>query len=628
MVPLLWVVPLIFMVNHFISISTKISISNNKPLDVIQIFAAKNKQFSEWRSQKKYIPLGKSRETLNFGISIRPDECLRIDPSAAIGSVHLSKIDFSSPFNSYQLKTEEIYSSFQPTNHITKWSLKGNTIAIETSGMDSQLVTCQLDQSQIDRLNVDIWKIRTPVFLILLFFWLVDSVRSCTFRFIQFLISSSWFKKRISSYTLIMTALGIILILNLILLIHSHYNVHPDERMHNLAASYYKKNWLPPDLDDPAVHVLYLKSGWGVSYLSHLDLSYLFAAKFSNIVGSLIQDEYLRLRFFNLLLLILVIISVNLCRQQNLLAILLISPQIWYLFSYFNGDAFPLGLSIIASALLLNILSREFLSTTGVVGQVRIASSVLGLGIVIGLLVLAKRNYLLFLVFLIVYCLWRIYYTPSIERKRLILILTSSAVIGLSIFLAWNYLDVSINGTHKKVKIDKLAEKFALPQYKPSQQSSNQSADNFHLRDKGMKFKEILLDHQWYKSTFKSFWGTYGYMSVSAPAPYYLLILFFIISFVGLLCFQFIGSMNSSDRVLLLLLAGFIFITILTSIFHSWTYDYQPQGRYLFPIIGMIVISCKNFTEYISRNVLIALVFILFSLSIYAYTSIGIPRMI
>lgn len=448
--PLLWVLAGILLVNHFVSIATNITLINNNRLDVIQVFSADKMHFSEWRSRKKYARPEENPQVLTFNVPLQKNNCLRIDPSAAIGEVHLISIEFSTPFNIYRLQANEIYDLFQPVHHIQKWTLDADAAVVFTSGNDSQLVTCQLDQSAIGQLKKDILNIKSLILLLIIVLSIMDGWFNMSSRFFNTIKNEIRCRGRLFGGMMVFISLLVVLYLICHVAITSRYNVHPDERMHNLAASYYENHWLPPNLDDPAVQLLYLKSGWGVSYLSHLDLSYLFAAKFRTLIRTIVEDRYLGLRIFNIALFLAVITCAYTLGQSFILTILLISPQIWYIFSYFNGDAFPLGLSIISGTILLKIRNYEVAPKSIFAEPAKIVPLILGLGLVIGLLALAKRNYLIFIGFLLFYFLWRIIFATKDNRKQLSLILISSTLIGLTLFSSVKGLDTHINGTQKK----------------------------------------------------------------------------------------------------------------------------------------------------------------------------------
>jgi hypothetical protein len=86
------------------------------------------------------------------------------------------------------------------------------------------------------------------------------------------------------------------------------------------------------------------------------------------------------------------------------LGFLLLTPQVWYVFSYINGDALPFAL---LTVLLIELgcpdsSVRRFLKGA----QARPTPAVLVVGALLGLLAISKRNYLVSFVFLGWVILW------------------------------------------------------------------------------------------------------------------------------------------------------------------------------------------------------------------------------
>ena len=130
------------------------------------------------------------------------------------------------------------------------------------------------------------------------------------------------------------------------MVLYSPFNRHPDEQLHYASAQYYFNHWLPPAVDDPLLQKVYRQTPWGVSYLNTLDVCYLGAAKFAVLTSFLGIKSYSGLRLFQASLLLLLLVLGLLYPNRPSMALLLLTPQVWYVFSYMNGDAFPFFLSM------------------------------------------------------------------------------------------------------------------------------------------------------------------------------------------------------------------------------------------------------------------------------------------
>lgn len=167
---------------------------------------------------------------------------------------------------------------------------------------------------------------------------------------------------------------------------------HPDEFDHIAAARYYEGNWLPPAVGD--LRTLDSYSIYGMSYLNEWDVVYALAGKFAALARPLVHNESYVYQLFNLsLFAILVFLAWRKKEAMLLFSLLVVSAQIWYVFSYFNADAFPLFLSILAAYELASPRSAfNDQSRSLVIRYLR-------LGVYLGLLVLSKKTFWMFVVF-------------------------------------------------------------------------------------------------------------------------------------------------------------------------------------------------------------------------------------
>src|SRR5262249_50758563 len=166
-------------------------------------------------------------------------------------------------------------------------------------------------------------------------------------------------------------------------------NAHPDEWVHVAAAQYYVDHWIRSPIGSPDLEPAVTKD-FGHSYLFELDMVYFVAGK---LTESIRLDSYFRLRLFNVALYAILIFTALFYYQEApaLALVLGISPQIWYVFSYFNGDAFPLFISLLAALLLVRIVRRE--------GGGLTRSRAVILGLLCGMLAISKTNYLILVPF-------------------------------------------------------------------------------------------------------------------------------------------------------------------------------------------------------------------------------------
>jgi hypothetical protein len=410
----------------------------------------------------------------------------------------------------------------------------------------------------------------------------------------------------------------------------SQRNVHPDEYVHMDAASYYQDHWLPPLIEDPAIRKTY--SVYGVSRLNNGEVYYLLAGKFKSLFDGFQISDTFSLRAFNILLFgIILLLSIK-DRYARMVALpLLISPQIWYIFSYCNSDAFGLFCSFLAGYQVINPSSHlhRYLQNTG--WKSRITSTLL-LSLLIGMLLLLKKNYYPFIVFFYL-CLGAQLFTNKefLEKRKSVLIrLVMITLAGLLIFGLRIGADYMVNGAHRHENLSRIQEELATPWYKPSTELHKKHV-SLYLKERGTLLGEIIERDRWFEKSFQTGFGVYGYFTITASYTYYDLVrwtgagvLFFMLGSVFLRG-GFIGSALALSAI------GLSAALIGVSVYQSWTVDFQAQGRYLFPIIPMLgLLYAANY--HTINNTLLALgVTSMYLLGIYSFIFQGllyIPKII
>jgi len=447
-------------------------------------------------------------------------------------------------------------------------------------------------------------------------------------------------------------ALGIAigLVLALALLTTTARSVSPDETSHLAAAGYYAGHWLPPAVGDPASLPSY--SEYGASYLNELDVAYPLAARFAAALSFTGLDNVLRLRLFNVALLLLCAA----CAWRSRLAAfamlpLLCSAQAWYVFGYFNADAIGLTAAFLLATALATWLEREGAAAAPPARiQWRWAIT---LGVLIALCLLSKRTLYPFLPFIVGYGLWRSgfraasayplaalglallgawYYAgppfPGVRAliplagPRIVIALVAlffvgwaawlvvrnrpadvppprtlltAIAIGAAIFAVRLALETGINGlpAQKALALRDLAERIAAPIFRPSVAGTPASYLGMALAAKGIGLGDLVFGaFRWPSFVASSFFGLYGYLNIWAPAWMYRAQYF--AGAVLLAAVAFPLARRASSRMVLAIGAMAAFLTIELALLNSWVFDFQPQGRYVFgilPILGVLLLQ-------------------------------------
>jgi hypothetical protein len=420
----------------------------------------------------------------------------------------------------------------------------------------------------------------------------------------------------------------------------SEFNRHPDEVQHLAAAIYYTDHWIPPVIGDPVVRDSY--SVWGVSYLNYHWIEYFLAGKFARMISPVIADPRLAARYFNVSLLLFIFgffvyRAIKDDYELILPGFFLISPQIWYVFSYSNNDA--LGLTV--SALLAYQITYTKSSVSDFLDdrsdRLRIFGGVLA-GLFAGLILICKPNYWVFLAFTVGWLFSARPWNRLMFRRYmpivLIALLVFSFRIGLDLyvnsetnFAGASYINYFFGGFEtKEGKLLAYQEEIAAPEFKPStlEQDLNKSLPPIKLKAKGVTALQMLSQWRWHLISFASLVGVYGYMDLWAPNWYYLAMFLLYAALFVYIGFQIVRSGKRVELTQLLLTFLAAATSIFISFYLSWNYAFQAQGRYLFPIIPMSAVLVYSNRNRLNRSIMFTFTMLTFLLSVYSFVFVGL----
>ena len=407
-------------------------------------------------------------------------------------------------------------------------------------------------------------------------------------------------------------------------------NSHPDEYVHMSAINYYQDHWLPPILDDPSIRNTF--SAYGVSRLNNGEIYYLFAGKFHKFLQTFSIPEYFSLRLFNVGLFGLIVLYTIRNRYARMVALpFLVSSQIWYLFSYCASDAFALFFAFLAAVELIDpsSLLHRYLKGDGWLAKLL---GLVVLGFLLGIVFLLKKNYLPFVVFFYLVLAVKIFFTEEFfwEKKAAILRLILITFVGLSVFGLRVGADYLVNGFDREEKIVRLQEEMAHAWYKPGTELHKKHV-SLYRKARGATLEKIVYVERWFEKTFRSSFGVFGYFTISGSETYYDLVRW---SGVALLTIFFAAIFRGGGLVgsgLAIAALGISVGLIGIALYHSWTVDFQPQGRYLVPIIPIFGILYGWNYEAIHGRLLFFGIAPMFLLAAYGFifeALMRIPRVV
>jgi hypothetical protein len=543
-----------------------------------------------------------------FSISdLKSIEKIRIDPSQGgrkTARILIKKILISQVGYEPILITRGYgLNQIKPLSGIQKTVYKRNGLLVVSSGKDPQLEVYIGPQKRSFFFGHLIRIFIALIILLVLISWASSKQDNCIY--IAYLMVFILAQIIIMAYT-------------------SRQNSHPDEYVHLRAARYYEKYWKPPVVCDPKTEHTY--SPYGISRLNSMEIAYPIAGKFSSIFSFLPMDSYQRLRLFNVFLFFILVL---LCFKSSDFCIaaapLLISPQIWYVFSYFNSDAFSVFciFLVIHQILIRKSLFHQFLFQT--VNNRAIFLGI-GLGLLFSLLFLLKRNFYSFVLFVALYFVWWLYF-EHYEVKRLDKVLVKRlGLILMSVMVGYG-IQVSADAYHfgfnKKEQIKRCQEKFAKSRYRPSTGLAKKDP-HLQLRNRGVSLKEVVSKFKWNKKTFRSAFGVYGYMKVFAPKGYYVVVKYMCLLFLTFILLSLLIHSGAKVKVLFLIFLICSISLIGVHLWRCWEVTFQAQGRYLLPIVGMMSVFLYYVRDILYKPIMHLYILLMFLLSSYSFIFVAL----
>jgi len=476
---------------------------------------------------------------------------------------------------------------------------------------------------------------------------------------------------------------ALVLIIAMDALTQGMLGAHPDEFLHLSCFSFFIDNFWPAAAGDPRMAASLMSSPFGTSYLNRYDVVYFIAAHATAALGFLAASPLALARAFqHALWLILLIVALRSRARAIALGAALVSAQTWYLFSYFNGDAFPLFLCLLSGALLSDHEGsvQRFLRGE----QPRLWGGVLLFAFCLGLLVVSKANYLpvvlgiflwlavqhlqlkwrelagvvLGVGFLGVAVFMRKLNGVTLDVHPIILVIPGLALALLAILsLAHRYWrdadlrpgvhrvallagvallvamprivdDLYLNGlpAAKAAAVTAAKEAYAAPAFKPSLLAAGKGLASLDIARKGVTLHQMLFGPmQWFALSARSAFGAFGYMSVWASIGFYPLAWIASGALAAYLMIGMVIERRGLGLKLVFLAVSISALVLLSSMLFSWVVGFQPQGRYLLPIMGMLCLVMGNAQRWLERWPGKLALVICAVLSIYSFACIGLP---
>ena len=405
--------------------------------------------------------------------------------------------------------------------------------------------------------------------------------------------------------------------------LRSPFWLNPDEYDVKAAVLYYFSHFMPPDIRSDIINDSF--PVYGTSRHFEFNMFYFYAGK----LGQFFSDAAVQIRLFSLILfgIMAALVIRNIRKNYALLFVFLLTPQVWYIFSYSTSDAldFFMGFlclyELVEKDSMLNCLLRESFRKRHLLYYALL--SVLFLHIF-----WAKMTFYTILMFLFFILLIRMLFQEKKERGELFRKYLILAGLTLTLFaLRYMITDFPHYGFDKLGAVAEVTERQAEYGYKFSTPPM-EAAYSMRFFEKGISLGELLTQYDFHTNLFRTFAGFFGSYAFGAADWYYLVMGALYLILLGRVIWRLWMQKKSIFRWETGAVSLICFIQYVMIVGNSWFVDFQPQGRYLLPILFFIAYLISRI-EHVWEDKLLRTVLVCTSvLSLYAFACVGIPNLV
>lgn len=405
--------------------------------------------------------------------------------------------------------------------------------------------------------------------------------------------------------------------------LRSPFWLNPDEYDVKAAVNYYFTHFMPPDIRSDIITDSF--PVYGTSRHFEWNLFYFYAGK----IGQFFADPAVQMRLFSLILFSVMagIVLKNIRKHYSFLLILLLTPQVWYIFSYSTSDA----LDFFAGFLSLYELLEDHSMLNRLLQEPYRRRHLLYYGLLSILFVhlfWAKASFYPILVFLFLILLIRLLHQEKQERRLLLRKYLILVGLTLGIFVV-RYLitDYPYYGFNKLGVVIEVTELRAEYGYKPSTPPIEQ-AYSMSFFGKGITLGQLLTQYDFHTNLFRTFAGFFGTYTFGERDWYYLVMGMLYLGLLGWITWCFVKMKDRQKWQEYGAAAFCCFLQYALVVFNSWFIDFQPQGRYLLPVLFFISYLAARTKEPEKDKVIRWILVCTCLLSLFAFWHVGIPNLV
>ena len=355
----------------------------------------------------------------------------------------------------------------------------------------------------------------------------------------------------------------------------------PDEEGRLLLTDWIVQTGTLPTGNEPEVMI----PGWGFSYALHPYLSAIIGAIFKFTAACLTDSPRILLAASRMCSVLSVTFCCFFCLRLGhrlfekkssalLLAVLVcFLPQVVFLGMYQNNDS----LSLCAVSMMLYCLAEGFDRKWPV-------SSCVGVAVAFSIGLLSYYTIYGWLLMGAVFCVLAVLTEPEGSGKGRLILNRATLIFGICLLLAgWFFIRNACLHNGDILGFDSESISRA--------QMQEQGYDLFSFiryRDEGLSVAQFLRinEYAWLWMTAESFIGVFGHMVIYLPKIQYG-IYYAVLGGAFILFFAVLFRQKTlrRDRLLMLLMLLSGIMTLCLHFLHSYTRDFQPQGRYVITLI-------------------------------------------
>lgn len=418
------------------------------------------------------------------------------------------------------------------------------------------------------------------------------------------------------------------------------FYLNPDEYQTLEVINYYFSHFMPPDMRDMSLINSY--AVYGTSRHSEWNLFYLLTAK----LGQIFTDEMIRARFFSAasFCVMMGIALKNIRKHSALLFVVLLTPQVWYLFSYCTSDSFDLFMSFLCvyelikeNSMLNQVLRNPFCK--------KHILYILLLGFLFVQILWAKASFYPVLIFMFCILLIRLFYPSgdslkikayspgerkAMQKTRRVLFQKYLVIAGVTLLMfivRYMITDYPYYGFAKYDVCMEMIEKTALYEYKFSTPPMER-AYSMSFMEKGITLGEFFTQFEFNKNLFRTFSGFFGSYAFGAADWYYVVMGGLYLVLCGYLVFRIykLGSLKVWWELGVSVFT--IVIHYVLIVYNGWVIDFQPQGRYLIPILVYFAYLVHQIDREGKDKILRGILCLTCLFSLYCFYVVGVYNLI